>query len=287
MSFFERCVIVCVAQTQPDRYKTLEGIYIMDAYTVFAEIYDEFMGNIPYEKWCDNIHGILSDNGIDGGIVAELGCGTGKVTKLMSDKGYEMIGIDNSEDMLSIAGEENDGSILYLWQDMRELELYGTVEAVISLCDSMNYLVNDGELEEVLRRVNLYLEKAGLFIFDMKTVYCYENVLGESVQYEDNSECALVWENHFDKANGLHTYELTMFMACDVEDGGGEPLYERFSETHLQRAYSVGEVERAVASAGMELVGIFDADTLSEPVSTSQRLYYIVREAYQDNKLYK
>lgn len=258
----------------------------MKPYSVFAEIYDDFMGNIPYEKWCGNIHRILYDNGIKHGIVAELGCGTGKITRLMSDKGYEMIGIDNSEDMLSIAVEESDGSILYLLQDMRGLELYGTVEAVISLCDSMNYLVNDGELEEVLRKVNLYLERSGLFIFDMKTVYCYENMLGDSVQYEDNWECALVWENRFDKENSIHTYELTMFMACDENDDDGQPLYERFSETHIQRAYSVGEVEKAVASAGLELVGIIDADTFSEAVSTSQRLYYIVRETYQENKFY-
>lgn len=258
----------------------------MKPYSVFAEIYDDFMGNIPYEKWCGNIHRILCDNGIKHGIVAELGCGTGKITRLMSDKGYEMIGIDNSEDMLSIAVEESDGSILYLLQDMRGLELYGTVEAVISLCDSMNYLVNDGELEEVLRKVNLYLERSGLFIFDMKTVYCYENMLGDSVQYEDNGECALVWENRFDKENSIHTYELTMFVACDENDDDGQPLYERFSETHIQRAYSVGEVEKAVASAGLELVGIIDADTFSEAVSTSQRLYYIVRETYQENKFY-
>ncbi len=258
----------------------------MKPYSVFAEIYDDFMGNIPYEKWCGNIHRILCDNGIKHGIVAELGCGTGKITRLMSDKGYEMIGIDNSEDMLSIAVEESDGSILYLLQDMRGLELYGTVEAVISLCDSMNYLVNDGELEEVLRKVNLYLERSGLFIFDMKTVYFYENMLGDSVQYEDNWECALVWENRFDKENSIHTYELTMFMACDENDDDGQPLYERFSETHIQRAYSVGEVEKAVASAGLELVGIIDADTFSEAVSTSQRLYYIVRETYQENKFY-
>lgn len=259
----------------------------MEAYTVFAEIYDEFMGNIPYETWCDNVHGILCGSGIKNGLIAELGCGTGKITRIMSDKGYEMIGVDNSEDMLAAAQGKDDGGILYLLQDMRELELYGTVGAVISLCDSMNYLVNDGELEEVLRKANLYLEKSGLFIFDMKTVYCYENVLGDSVQYEDNGECALVWENHFDKENSLHTYELTMFIVCDTEDDGGGPLYERFSETHFQRAYSVEEVKTAICAAGMELAGIIDADTMSGMTETSQRLYYIAREAYQENKLYK
>lgn len=285
----EFLITVCYSLYSTDITRPLfERINAMEAYTIFADVYDEFMGNIPYDVWCGNIHDILTGNGIKDGIVAELGCGTGRITRLMSDKGYEMIGIDNSEDMLAVAGEGNDGSILYLLQDMRKLELYGTAEAFVSLCDSMNYLVNDGELEEVFRRVNLYLEKDGLFIFDMKTVYCYENLLGDSVQYEDNGECALIWENHYDKESRIHTYELTMFMACDGEDDNdsSEPLYERFSETHMQRAYSVEEVKKAISSAGMELVCILDADTLSGPSDTSQRLYYIVRETYQENKLY-
>lgn len=253
----------------------------MEAYTVFADIYDDFMGNIPYETWADNIAGLLKEYDITEGIVCELGCGTGKLTELMAKKGYEMIGIDNSEDMLSVARESCREDILYLLQDMRELELYGTVEAVISVCDSMNYLVNDGELEEVLRKVNLYLERDGIFIFDMKTEYCYEKVLGDSVQYEDTEDMALIWENHYDNQSKIHSYDLTMFISYDEEE-----CFTRYRETHYQRAYSVNEVKAAVKAAGMELLKVIDADSMKEPGESSERIYYVVKECFQENKTY-
>ena len=253
----------------------------MEAYTVFAAIYDDFMGNIPYETWSNNIAGLLKEYDITEGIVCELGCGTGKLTELMAKKGYEMIGIDNSEDMLSVARESCREDILYLLQDMRELELYGTVEAVISVCDSMNYLVKDGELEEVLRKVNLYLERDGIFIFDMKTEYCYEKVLGDSVQYEDTEDMALIWENHYDNQSKIHTYDLTMFISYDEEE-----CFTRYRETHYQRAYSVNEVKAAVKAAGMELLKVIDADSMKEPGESSERIYYVVKECFQENKTY-
>ena len=253
----------------------------MEAYTVFADIYDDFMGNIPYETWSNNIAGLLKEYDITEGIVCELGCGTGKLTELMAKKGYEMIGIDNSEDMLSVARESCREDILYLLQDMRELELYGTVEAVISVCDSMNYLVKDGELEEVLRKVNLYLERDGIFIFDMKTEYCYEKVLGDSVQYEDTEDMALIWENHYDNQSKIHTYDLTMFISYDEEE-----CFIRYRETHYQRAYSVNEVKAAVKAAGMELLKVIDADSMKEPGESSERIYYVVKECFQENKTY-
>ena len=114
----------------------------MEAYTSFAQVYDLFMDNVPYEEWCAYIAGILRDYGIEDGLVLELGCGTGSLTRALSGAGYDMIGVDNSEDMLEIAmDKQQEGEdILYLLQDMREFELYGTVRAVVSICDSMNTL---------------------------------------------------------------------------------------------------------------------------------------------------
>ena len=115
----------------------------MDAYTNFAEVYDGFMDNVPYRQWADYIQDLLREQGIRDGLVLELGCGTGSLTELLAGKGYDMIGVDNSGDMLQIAMEKREVSgsdILYLLQDMREFELYGTVRAVVSICDSMNYI---------------------------------------------------------------------------------------------------------------------------------------------------
>ena len=116
----------------------------MEAYEGFAEVYDLFMDNIPYKDWCEYVAGLLKDYGINDGLVLDLGCGTGSLTELLSERGYDMIGVDSSEDMLQIAMDkraESGNDILYLMQDMREFELYGTVRAVISICDCMNYIL--------------------------------------------------------------------------------------------------------------------------------------------------
>ena len=159
----------------------------MEAYTSFAQVYDLFMDNVPYEEWCAYIAGILRDYGIEDGLVLELGCGTGSLTRALSGAGYDMIGVDNSEDMLEIAmDKQQEGEdILYLLQDMREFELYGTVRAVVSICDSMNYILTYEDLVQVLRLVNNYLDPGGILIFDMNTLYKYEEILGENTFAEN------------------------------------------------------------------------------------------------------
>ena len=146
----------------------------MEAYGDFARVYDMFMDNIPYEQWCAYLTGLLKEYGVQDGLVLELGCGTGSMTELLADSGYDMIGIDNAPQMLQKAMEKKQESgqdILYLLQDMREFELYGTVRAVVSICDSMNYITEEDELLEVFRLVNNYLDPDGIFIFDLNTVY--------------------------------------------------------------------------------------------------------------------
>ena len=140
---------------------------IMDAYTSFAQVYDLFMDNVPYEEWGVYLHTLLKEYGIKDGLLLDLGCGTGKLTRIMESFGYDMIGLDNSYEMLDIAREASDEGILYLLQDMREFELYGTVRAIYSACDSINYILEEEELLEVFTLVNNYLDPKGLFIFDI------------------------------------------------------------------------------------------------------------------------
>ena len=154
----------------------------MSSYENFARVYDLFMDNIPYEEWCGYLTGLLQEYGVTEGLVLELGCGTGNMTRLLANRGYDMVGVDNAPDMLEIAMEKRQAEgqdILYLFQDMREFELYGTVKAVVSLCDSMNYILEEEELLQVFRLVNNYLDPGGVFIFDLNTAYKYREVLGE------------------------------------------------------------------------------------------------------------
>ena len=152
----------------------------MDAYTSFAQVYDLFMDNVPYEAWGEYLDMLFKEYGIEDGLVLDLGCGTGKLTRFLAEKGYDMIGVDYSFEMLDIAKEQSDPSILYLLQDMREFELYGTVRAVYSACDCLNYILEEEELREVFALVNNYLDPGGLFVFDINTPYKYKELLAEN-----------------------------------------------------------------------------------------------------------
>ena len=195
----------------------------MEAYTSFAQVYDLFMDNVPYEAWSNYVEEILAKEGIRDGILLDLGCGTGKMTRIMADKGFDMIGIDNSMEMLDMAREyeydrEEDSGILYLLQDMREFELYGTVRAVYSACDCLNYIMEEDELLTVFRLVNNYLDPKGLFIFDMNTSYKYEHLLAENTIAENREEGSFIWENYYDKEEQVNEYDLTLFIKESEDD---------------------------------------------------------------------
>lgn len=247
----------------------------MDAYSGFAAVYDTFMDNVPYEQWAQYLTGLLADYGVTGGLVLELGCGTGSLTELLARRGFDMIGVDASEEMLQAAMEKRAASgldILYLLQDMREFELYGTVAAVISICDSMNYLTEYGDLVKVLKLVNNYLDPGGVFIFDLNTVHKYRDVIGEETIAESREDAGFIWENYYDEDSRINEYDLTLFVR---EDGD---LYRRYDETHFQRAYELAEIRRAVQEAGMEFVTAYDAFTREAPRKDSERLYVVLRE---------
>ena len=251
----------------------------MEQYTDFASVYDEFMDETPYEQWCENVLHVLKEFSIEDGLILELGCGTGSMTELLAAKGYDMIGVDYSEDMLNIAQNKKIASghdILYLNQDMREFELYGTVRAVISICDSVNYLLEDEDLITCFKLVNNYLDPKGIFFFDFNTDYKYETVIGDSVIAENRDDCSFIWENFYDVEEKINEYDLTIFVKEETRNG--EDMFRRFQETHLQRGYTLAEMKRFLESAGMEFIRAMDADTLGEVTETSERIYCIARE---------
>lgn len=248
----------------------------MDAYTGFAAVYDMFMDNIPYGEWCTYLEGILKEYGVEDGLVLDLGCGTGKLTRLLAMDGYDMIGVDISEDMLEIAMEhqaEEGGEILYLLQDMREFELYGTVRAVVSICDSMNYLMEYEDLVQVFSLVNNYLDPNGIFVFDLNTPYKYQEVLGEQTIAENREEGSFIWENYYDEEEAVNEYDLTLFIR---EDDG---RFRKYEETHYQRAYSLKTIKKALEEAGMVFVEAYDAFTKEPPKADSERIYVVARES--------
>lgn len=247
----------------------------MAMYESFARVYDTFMDNVPYEEWSVYLKELLRREGIEEGLILELGCGTGSMTELLAKAGYDMIGVDNSSEMLEIAMEKKDATgsdILYLLQDMREFELYGTVRAVISVCDSLNYITEEEDLLEVFRLVNNYLDPEGLFIFDLNTIYKYEELLGDNTIAENREECSFIWENSYFEDEQINEYDLTLFLRR--EDG----LYRKYEETHYQRAYDLEVVRELIEEAGMKLEAVYDAFTFDAPTNESERVYFVVRE---------
>lgn len=289
----------------------------MEAYTSFAYVYDTFMDNVPYGEWARHIREKLCEHGVTDGIVLDLGCGTGTMTERLAGYGYDMIGVDNSEEMLELAMEKKTESgydILYLLQDMRGFELYGTVRAVVSVCDSVNYITEPDELEEVFRLVNNYLDPKGIFLFDFNTVRKYRDVIGDSTIAEDRGVCSFIWDNRYYEKEQINEYDLTLFIAEDFnpmenayvsertadsedallseegagdledtmfsEEEGGEngSLYRRYTETHYQRGYTLAEIQELLERAGLVFIEAYDADTKETPNDTSERICVIARE---------
>ncbi len=301
----------------------------MASYESFARVYDLFMSDTPYDDWCEYLHGLLLKYGVADGLVLELGCGTGAMTQRLARLGYDMIGVDNSIDMLEIArekqpdirndlldadmpdsampggskapdsampggskvpdpaisGEGNvpmtsdvkgkESDILYLLQDMREFELYGTVRAVVSVCDSMNYITEEDDLLQVFLLVNNYLDPGGIFIFDLNTEYKYRELLSDNVFAENRDEGSFIWENWYEEETGINEYDLTLYIRNHLSD----ECYERYEETHIQRAWTIDCVCNLLAQAGLHLEAVYDAFTEDEPRPESERVYFIAREA--------
>lgn len=264
----------------------------MMIYQDFAGVYDELMDNTPYALWADRLELLIRKYGVsrperdaeevldaERNLVVDLGCGTGTLTELMYRKGYDMIGVDASGSMLNIAMEKKEKSgseILYLQQDMRELELYSTVGTIFSVCDSLNYILDEDELLEVFSLVNNYLFPGGIFIFDFNTDHKYRDIIGETTIAENREDCSFIWENFYDPEEEINEYDLTVFVRAEGD------TFRRFTETHFQRGYTVEQMLALVGRAGMSVVEVLDADTGEAVTDRSQRVYVIAKEKEKD-----
>ena len=259
----------------------------MDAYTDFASVYDLFMDNVPYDEWGERVISLMEKYDIkevpegdealmqEAGLVVDLGCGTGTLTKILADKGIDTIGVDMSFEMLEVARnkcEFCEKTPMFLCQDMRELELFCTVGAVISMCDCINYLLTTDDLLTTFKLVNNYLYPRGLFIFDFNTVYKYRDVIGDTTIAENRIDGSFIWENFYYEEEQINEYDLTIYKKDD------EDKYIRFEETHIQRGYEPETIIELVKNAGMEVVIAFDAQTEGDINEETQRVCIVARE---------
>ena len=245
-------------------------------YDAIAHVYDKLNAEIDYKAWADFIEKCF-DRYLDKRpeLVLDLACGTGRMTRELRARGYDMIGVDGSADMLSCAMEADREGILYLLQDMREFELYGTVGAVVCCLDSVNYLLEDKDVRDTFACVHNYLDPDGLFIFDMNTPYKFENIYGDNAYIlEDECDGRAVycgWQNEYDEDSGICDFYLALF----EEDGDG--VYIRSDEHQRERCYTFDKIKQMLTECKLEIVGVFSDYDFSNSEDTTERWYIVAR----------
>lgn len=247
----------------------------MMIYQNFAFIYDQFMENVQYQDWADFVEEVLNSNEIKGDKILELACGTGNVTGLLRKKGYDMTGIDISEDMLTIAQEksyENNLKIKYLKQDMRTLNLNKSkYDAVVSFCDGINYIIEEEDLGAVFENVYKHLNDEGIFIFDISTEYKLKNTLGQNTFAETSEDSAYIWENYYDERTRILEFDLNIFIEEDE-------MYTRHFESHRQKAHRSDELCSKLEEIGFKNIKVYGSIDFSPEKEDSERIYICVQK---------
>lgn len=242
-----------------------------EVYGEFASVYDAFMDNIPYEQWHKYIKGLLVKNNLSRGSLVELACGTGTMTRYLAEDGYDVIGADISEDMLSVARDKCSDEVLLLHQDMREIALPHEVDGFLCVCDGMNYLLTEEDIEKTAKGVYSYLKENGIFLFDMKTREYYKEELGDQVFAENREDASIIWENEYHEDSGIHEYLLTIYQLVDEQ----RDLFSRSEEYHQQRAYHPADIGGILKKAGFTKVQQFGDFTEQAPQKGCKRIYFL------------
>lgn len=246
----------------------------MSRYGSFAEYYDSLTSNVDYRKTAEYVSDILNGNGINKGILLDLACGTGTMSLIMAQKGYDVIGVDNSPEMLGEAREkalEAGEDILFLCQDMCSIDLYGTVDCTVCLLDSLNHLESKEELLEAFKRVSLFTVPGGLFVFDVNTEYKHKYVLGDNTFVYDNDDVYCVWQNEYDDES--KTVEI--FLDFFQEENG---LYRRSSEYFAEKAFSDSDIKNLLSEAGFTDIKAYGELRKTAPSDTEERVFYVARK---------
>ena len=247
-----------------------------EGYGDIARVYDKLNADIDYEAWADFFENCF-DKYLNSRpeLVLDLACGTGRMTRVLSSRGYDMIGVDGSDAMLSEAYMQGGENILYLLQDMRSFELYGTVGAVVCCLDSINYLLCEDDVKKVFLGVHNYLDPDGLFLFDMNTPYKFEHIYGDNAYVlEDEDEMGAIycgWQNEYDKESGFCNFYLSLFE--ENEDGS----YIRSDEKQTERCYGREAIEKMLSDCGFEIIGFFSDFEFSQCDGNTERWYIAAR----------
>ena len=244
----------------------------MSQYNNFARFYDALTKNVNYPQKAEFINAVLTQNSVKEGILLDLACGTGSMSVLMAERGYDVIGVDISSDMLSQAMQkacDAEKNILFLCQPMQELDLYGTVDCAICVLDSLNHIEKVKDFKDAFKKVSLFLNPGGIFIFDLNTRYKHEKILANNTFVYDCDDVYCVWQNSFsgDKVD----ISLDFF---EYDEGA----YYRSEESFSEYTYDTEFVEKMLSECGLELVNCYDDYSFKSPTEETQRIVYVVKK---------
>ncbi len=246
-----------------------------EQYSVISRYYELLNSGVDYEAFADFLTKIIKDKGIDKTeLVLDLACGTGKLTRLLADRGYDMTGVDLSPDMLMVAREEelsDPRGILYLCQDMREFELYGTVDACVCCLDSINYLLKSADVQRCFDLVHNYLVPEGIFIFDVNTPYRFTEEYARHDYVMEEEGVLLAWQNYYNEKNKTCDFVLSLF--CENDDGS----YERYDEEQREKMYSMNTLKRMLTRSGFEILDIYGGYDFSGICDNSDKWFFVCK----------
>ena len=244
-------------------------------YDLLAPFYDSINADIDYKKWADFIEKIFDREMKEKPeLVLDLGCGTGRMTLELASRGYDMTGIDYSPEMLDIARNlaENDGhDILWLCQDMREFELFGTVDAAVCCLDCLNHLTTYDDLKKCLSLVHNYLIPDGIFVFDVNGRFKFENIYADRAYAMEEDGAVCIWQNYYNSKNGICDFYITLFK----EDSDGK--YERFDELQREKMYTLNVIKNHLKKNSLEFIGAYSDYDFCEATDKDERIYIVAR----------
>ena len=247
----------------------------MGVYEKFASVYDLCMSGVPYDKWVKQIEKIWKTYDFKPVTVLELGCGTGNMAYRFAGRAYDMTAVDFSEHMLSVAAEKNPSlheKILFIRQDIRDLDLYGTVDAMFSVFDCMNYMTREEDLTKIFLSARNYLNPGGIFIFDMNAEKKYARISDEGPMSGVFEDVSFIWENSYDKKGKINECAAHFFIREDAD------IYKKYTEYHYQKAYEIKKIAGLIVESGLTVINILDAATMKKYTSDSERVYIVVKK---------